>query len=106
MPPEKFRRLLRDSPNPAVDSGEVREAYRYAKVGGVGWELRRNADDLNTVTEVCDAFTTRLSRSPITRYGRFRPQDAGCIARPNGRYELQATFDLSDTNATGGTREL
>lgn len=36
MAPEEFRRLLRDSPNPAVDSGEAREAYRYAKVGLVG----------------------------------------------------------------------
>ena len=35
MPPEEFRRLLRDSPNPAAESGEIREAYRYAKVGVV-----------------------------------------------------------------------
>lgn len=35
MPPEEFRRLLRDSPDPVVDSGGPREAYRYAKVGGI-----------------------------------------------------------------------
>ena len=58
MPPEEFRRLLRDSPNPATDSGEIREAYRYAKVGGVGCGPCREADDLNGVTEIRDALTT------------------------------------------------
>ena len=58
MPPEEFRRLLRDSPNPAADSGEIREAYRYAKVSGVGWEACRDPDDLKTVTEICDAVAT------------------------------------------------
>ena len=36
MPPEEFSRLLRDSPNPATDTAEIREAYRYAKVSKVG----------------------------------------------------------------------
>ena len=58
MPPEEFRRLLRDSPNPAPDSGEVREAYRYAKVGKVSWEFRRSPDGFKTVTEICDALAT------------------------------------------------
>jgi len=58
MPPEEFRRLLRDSNNPAVDFGETREAYRYAKVGGIGWESCRNPDDLDIVTEIRDALTT------------------------------------------------
>jgi len=61
MPPEEFRRLLRDSPNPAIDSGGTREAYRYAKVSEVDWEICRNSDDLSIVTEIRDALTTRLS---------------------------------------------
>ena len=36
MSPEEFRRLLRDSTNPAIDSVGLREAYRYAKVSGLG----------------------------------------------------------------------
>lgn len=39
MPQEEFRRLLRSSPDPATGDTEAREAYRYAKVSGVGWEL-------------------------------------------------------------------
>lgn len=58
MPPDEFRRLLRDSPNPAADSGGTREAYRYAKVGWVSWEFFRNPDDLDVVTEIRDALTT------------------------------------------------
>jgi len=56
MPPEEFRRLLRDSPNPAPDSGEFREAYRYAKVSGVGWEGCQDPDELKTVTKIRDAL--------------------------------------------------
>lgn len=106
MPPEEFRRLLRDSPNPTTDSGETREAYRYAKVGGIGCELRQNADCLKIVTKICDALTTRLSRSPTAWYGCFRPQDAGRITGPNGHHELQATLDVSDPDAAGRTGEL
>ena len=58
MPPEEFRRLLRDSPNPATDCGEIREAYRYAKVSGVGWEIFRDPDGFKTVTEIRDALAT------------------------------------------------
>jgi len=57
MPPEEFGRLLRDSPNPAVDHGEVREAYRYAKVGGIFFVSFLSPDDLKPVREICDALT-------------------------------------------------
>ena len=60
MPPEEFRRLLRDSPNPTADSGEIREAYRYAKVGGLGWEIYQNPDNFKIVAKIRDALATRL----------------------------------------------
>lgn len=58
MPPEQFRRLLRDSPDPAVDSGETREAYRYAKVSGPDLVFYWNPNPIAIVTEICDALTT------------------------------------------------
>jgi len=61
MPPEEFSRLLRDSPNPAVDTGGAREAYRYAKVSSVGLGFCRKVDGFDIVTEIRDALTTRLS---------------------------------------------
>lgn len=57
MPPEEFRQLLRDSPNPVADSGDIREAYRYAKVGRAGQKPNRNPDDFAIVGEIRDAFS-------------------------------------------------
>jgi hypothetical protein len=58
MPPEQFRRLLRDSSNPAGDSGETREAYRYAKVSGPYLGFYWNPNLIAIVTEIRDARAT------------------------------------------------